>query len=210
MNTKNILKKPKRIQKAIFFSFCRTLVFTPVAGYLCSINSHTGLCPCLCVTPLSPHLVLSPQIPRDFPLIQDFTFRPSCGMNIGKKQKSVCVPILPRPVHVSISVQSTHPCRAKFRVSFPPRPLSLLAFKVPAFSLLVCLDLWPGWCASRCSGIRSRKGVSLNLNTLLGVFSSSPVIEVICYMHTRHGGSLLKIQDAPLSSIDKGSEETQY
>ena len=58
------------------------------------------------------------------------------------------------------------------------------------------------WCLCR--------GVSLNLNTFLGVFSSSPVIEVICYMHARHHDSLLKIKEAPLSRIDKGSEQTQY
>ena len=50
-----------------------------------------------------------------------------------KKQKSLCVLSLPRPVHVSVSVKSTHPCRAKFQVIFPPQPLSLLAFKVPVF-----------------------------------------------------------------------------
>lgn len=57
---------------------------------------------------------------------------------------------------------------------------------------------------------RLRRRVSLNLNTFLGVFSSSPVIEVICYRHTRHHDSLLKIQEAPLSRIDEGSEQTQY
>lgn len=77
-------------------------------------------------------------------------------MNIRKKQKFWCVPVLPSPVHVSISVQS----RAKFQVIFPPQPPSLFAFKVLMFSLLDCLDLWPGWGAQRCSSIRSPNGVA--------------------------------------------------
>lgn len=54
------------------------------------------------------------------------------------------------------------------------------------------------------------RAVCLNLNPFLGPFSSSPVIEIICYVHTRHHDSLLKIQEALLSRIDKGSEQTQY
>lgn len=140
-------------------------------------------------------------------------------MNIRKKQKSVCVPILPRPVRVPISVQSTHPCRAKFQVISPSEPVSPLAFKVSVFSLLVCLDLRPGWCAQRCSRFRSPKGViplvfgtprgvSLNLNACPGVFTHSPVIAVIFYMHTRHHDSLRKIQEALFSRTDKVSEQT--
>lgn len=59
--------------------------------------------------------------------------------------------------------------------------------------------LWSHWCLSR--------GVSLNLNAFLGVFTHAPVIAVISYMHTRHHDSLLKIQEAPFSRTDKGSEQ---
>ena len=54
------------------------------------------------------------------------------------------------------------------------------------------------------------RGVSLNLNTFLGVFSSSPVIEVVCYRQARHRDSELKIEEASLSRIDRGSEQTRY
>lgn len=130
------------------------------------------------------------------------------------KQKSVC--LLPGPVRVYVSLKSTHSYGANLQVIFPAQPLSLVAFKVLMFSLLVHLALWPGWGTRGCSRIRALKGVisvfaravSLSLNTFLGVFCSSPVTEVICYMRARHHNSLLKIEEAPLSRTDKASEHS--
>lgn len=136
-------------------------------------------------------------------------------MNIRTKQKSVC--LLPEPVRVYVLLKSTHSYRANFQVIFPAQPLSLVAFKVLMFSLLVRLALWPGWGTQGCSRIRALKGVislvfawavSLSLNTFLGVFCSSPVTEVICYMCARRHNSLLKIEEAPLSRTGKAWEHS--
>lgn len=128
---------------------------------MCGINSHTVLCPCLCVVSRV-CLVLAHQMPRHFLHAREFTFGLSCGQcpehclydqtaaeyllfflavvtyeygdpeslffmalevkskrNEYNKEREDSVPILPTPVHVSISVQSTHLCRTKFQVTFP-------------------------------------------------------------------------------------------
>lgn len=108
-------------------------------------------------------------------------------MNTRKKEDCVCLSYLDLFMCLS-PFKALISAGLSFRLFFLPNALFPLAFKDSMFSLLVCLDLWPGWGAQRCSRIRSQKAiidicievsVSLHLNAFLGVFSGSSVIEVI-------------------------------
>lgn len=75
-------------------------------------------------------------------------------MTVRKKQKSVCVSISPRPAQVSISLQSTPPCWAKFQVIFLSQPPSLLLGARLHSQALHCL------CSVACTlgQVRVRRG----------------------------------------------------
>lgn len=90
-------------------------------------------------------------------------------MNTRKKQKAVCVSVLPRLAHVSVSFQSTHPCRAKFQVVFPPQAPSLLpgslSLSQAVLAVLSCVNLGPGQGVQRGTRIGSPKGVCAELSS---------------------------------------------
>lgn len=85
----------KEYKRQAFLSVCKTVFHS--CGCMCDINSHTVLCPCLCVMSYV-CLVLAPQIPRHFLHTHEFTFRlssrqclePCLCIHLTKLQLSTC------------------------------------------------------------------------------------------------------------------------